>query len=166
MSFQGPHSHPSQRLPGYNAYPNQNAQSGLAGLGLSSTSVNRVGGFFNDRTLPMYKDKPYFQPRRTAQRKRWRPFFVLALCILSFLWIYRSSWPSWQSSTPKEPTDRGEELWKWAQRLQEKGHSEERIDWNDCREKVRDAFIVSFEGYEKEAWGTMSLWGSSSDMSG
>lgn len=146
MSFQAPYSNPSQRLPSH--------QGGLNGLGLSSTSVNKVGGFFNnDRTLPMYKDKPYFQPRRTAPRKRWRPLFVLGLCTLALLGIYRSSLFSSQDSGPKEPKDRGEELWKWTQRLQQEGYSEEKIDWADCREKVRDAFIVSFEGYEKDAWG-------------
>ena len=82
---------------------------------------------------------------------------MLSLCILALLWIYRSPLLPWQSSTLKYPTDKGEEFWKWTQHLQEAdGYPEKKTDWSDCRDKVRDAFIITFEGYEKEAWG-MSL---------
>lgn len=131
------------------------SNQGLAGLGLSTGPAglsNKVGGFFegNDRTLPMYKDKPYFTPKRTAPRRRWRPLFVLGVCALTFLWYYMSSMPVWQGSGS---SDLGAELWKWAQTLDDESPSTSKVDWNARREKVRDAFVVSWQGYEKDAWG-------------
>jgi mannosyl-oligosaccharide alpha-1,2-mannosidase len=98
----------------------------------------------------MYKDKPYFTPKRTAPRRRWRPLFVLGVCALTFLWYYMSSMPVWQGSGS---SDVGAELWKWAQTLDDESPSMSIVDWNARREKVRDAFVVSWQGYEKDAWG-------------
>ncbi|KAJ5157508.1 Mannosyl-oligosaccharide 1-2-alpha-mannosidase [Penicillium canariense] len=132
------------------------SNQGLAGLGVSTGQAGlsgKVGGFFdnNDRTLPMYKDKPYFTPKRTAPRRRWRPLLVLGVCVLTFLWYYKSSMPLWPGS---DSSDKGAELWKWAQTLDDESPSKERVDWNARREKVREAFIVSWEGYERDAWGS------------
>lgn len=126
---------------------NENSRSGLAGLGLSSINL-----FDNDRTLPMYKDKPYFSPRRTAPRRgSKRILSVLGLCILGLLWFYyyRPVLPSWHGS---DSEDTGVELWKWSQTL-DSAPSKGPVDWTARREKVRQAFMVSWEGYEKEAWG-------------
>ncbi|CAI7633309.1 unnamed protein product [Penicillium bialowiezense] len=132
----------------------QNSRNGLRGYGLSNQPIplsNKVNGYFEkDRTLPLYKDKPFFQPRRTGPRRRWRPFFyILVGCSLVFLLYYNfylSAWSGLQSN------DKGEELWKWAQTLEDEKVSES-SDWTARREKVRDAFIVSWEGYEQNAWG-------------
>ncbi|KAJ5536868.1 Mannosyl-oligosaccharide 1-2-alpha-mannosidase [Penicillium frequentans] len=141
MSFQAP-------LPSHSRSPHdrQNSQ-GFAGLGFSS---NQVGGFFeNERTLPMYKDKPYFTPRRTAPRRRWKRIgSLLALCTLFFFWYNKSSLPSLKGASSSE---RGAQLWKWAQTLEDE--APETVDWNARRERVRDTFIVSFDAYEREAWG-------------
>ncbi|KAJ5948462.1 Mannosyl-oligosaccharide 1-2-alpha-mannosidase [Penicillium verhagenii] len=143
MSFQAP-------LPSDSRSPRdlQNPHSGLSGLGFSS---NPVGGFFEtERTLPMYKDKPYFAPRRTAPRRRWKRIAsLLALCALIFFWYNKSSLPSLQGADAGE---RGARLWKWAQTLEDEV-SPKQVDWDARREKVRDTFIVSFEGYEQDAWG-------------
>jgi mannosyl-oligosaccharide alpha-1,2-mannosidase len=61
-----------------------------------------------------------------------------------------SSMPAWQGS---ESSDVGAELWKWAQTLDDESPSTSNVDWNARREKVRDAFVVSWQGYEKDAWG-------------
>ena len=141
---------------GNNSPFNQNSRNGLNGLGLSATSAgmsNKVSSFFdNDRTLPMYKDKPYFAPRRTAPRRRLKAFLkVLALCTVVFLFYYYKSGASpWQGPVSG---DKGVELWKWLQTLQDGSSSKEVKDWELRREKVRDAFVVSWEGYEKHAWG-------------
>ncbi|KAF7715495.1 Mannosyl-oligosaccharide 1,2-alpha-mannosidase [Penicillium ucsense] len=126
---------------------------GLTGLGLS-TGPTTGAGFFEsrDRTLPMYKDKPYFTPKRTAPRKRWRPLFVLGVCALTLLWYYKSSMPTWRS--PAASRDVGVELWKWTQVMDDEGSSKAKADWNQRRDKVRDAFLVSWQGYEKDAWGS------------
>ncbi|KAJ5947047.1 Mannosyl-oligosaccharide 1-2-alpha-mannosidase [Penicillium verhagenii] len=143
MSFQAP-------LPSDSRSPRdpQNPHGGLSGLGFSS---NPVGGFFEtERTLPMYKDKPYFTPRRTAPRRRWKRIAsLLALCALIFFWYNKSSIPSLQGADAGE---RGARLWKWAQTLEDEV-SPKQVDWDARREKVRDTFIVSFEGYEQDAWG-------------
>lgn len=76
---------------------------------------------------------------------------MLGICALTLLWYYKSSMPTWQS--PAKPLDIGAELWKWAQTIDEEGSSTARADWNERREKVRDAFLVSWHGYEKDSWG-------------
>lgn len=30
------------------------------------------------------------------------------------------------------------------------------VDWDERRERVKDAFILSWDGYEQYAWGTSS----------
>ncbi|KAJ5894367.1 Mannosyl-oligosaccharide 1-2-alpha-mannosidase [Penicillium taxi] len=150
MSFQAPHSHPSS----YSTQP----RGALAGLGLTSAGSdlsNRVNNFFeNEKSLPMYKDKP-FAPRRTAPRKRWRTLFnILAICALLLLWYYKASLPYISGSISKSKgNDRGVALWNWMQQLKHESASDTVVNWDDCRDKVRDAFIVSWEGYEKDAWG-------------
>lgn len=149
MSFQAPQSGTSWR-PAQNQ--NQNARKGFAGLGLS---VPSIGGFFdNDSTLPLYKDKP-FAPRRTAPRRWRKPSGILGAFILILLWYfyYSPGLPAWKGANS---SDKGLELWKWAQSL-DSAPAKEPADWNARREKVRDAFIVSWEGYEKEAWGKSML---------
>lgn len=148
MSFQAPHSGTSWR-----PAQNQNARKGITGLGLSAPSM---GGFFdNDRTLPMYKDKPYFTPRRTAPRRWGKPLGILGVFTLLLLWYfyYSPGLPAWKGA---ESSDKGVELWKWAQSLQN-APTKGPADWDARREKVRDAFIVSWEGYEKDAWGKSVL---------
>lgn len=142
MSFQTQHSHSPL---------GQQNRGSLAGLGLSTS---KVGGFFeSDRTLPMYKDKPYFKPRRTAPRRRWRYIgAVLVLCTLLFYWYNRSSLPLPSGSDAR---DKGQQLWKWMQTLDDEPST--KVDWETRRDRVRDAFLVSFEGYEKEAWGNKIL---------
>ncbi|KAJ5083786.1 Mannosyl-oligosaccharide 1-2-alpha-mannosidase [Penicillium angulare] len=139
MSFQARQAHS----------PLGQQRGGLAGLGLST---NKVGGFFeSDRALPLYKDKPYFTPRRTAPRRRWRYIgAVFSLCALLLFWYATSP------SSPKLPSasgsgGKGHELWKWMQTLDDEPSA--KVDWEARRERVRDAFLVSFESYEKEAWG-------------
>lgn len=51
--------------------------------------------------------------------------------------------------------DKGVELWKWLQTLEGGSSLKEEPNWESRREKVRDTFLVSWDGYEKEAWGKM-----------
>lgn len=125
----------------------QNSRGGLAGMGLPSMNI-----FQNDRSLPMYKDKPYFAPRRTTPRRGLKRIFgVIGLCALALLWYfyYSPDFPSWQGSHASDP---GVELWEWSRSL-DSAPSRGPVDWDMRREKVREAFMVSWEGYEKEAWG-------------
>jgi mannosyl-oligosaccharide alpha-1,2-mannosidase len=75
--------------------------------------------------------------------------------VLVSLWYYTSS-PSGSPWTPDSA--KGEELWKWVQTLDQTeqtydGIALKNIDWESRREKVRDAFIISWDGYEQYAWG-------------
>lgn len=167
MSFQAPY--PSSSLspsprPGGRLSPasyNSRSQGGLAGLGLSSTSAglpNKLTSFFDqDRPLPMYKDKPHFAPRRTAPRNRWRPLLaLLGLCILGYFFYNMPSIPTWEAKKARlrlNSNDKGVELWRWIQTFQDPSHPEKHVSWDARREKVRETFQVSWESYEKEAWG-------------
>lgn len=49
-------------------------------------------------------------------------------------------------------------MWKWLQSLGDptteiEDGQHQSIDWNARREKVRDAFIISWDGYEQHGWG-------------
>ncbi|KAL4881474.1 glycoside hydrolase [Aspergillus karnatakaensis] len=137
--------------------------NGLGGYGLSQSAgaKNNLNSFFSgDRTLPMYKDKPYFAPRRTAPRFRRRRVlqFAGALFVLVSLWYFVTG-SSERGRSPWTPDSaKGEELWTWIQNVDQMeqpydGSPLKNIDWEARRRKVRDAFIVSWDGYEQYAWG-------------
>ncbi|BAE57293.1 hypothetical protein AFCA_003074 [Aspergillus flavus] len=133
----------------------------LGGYGLSQSAgvSNNLTTFFGDgRTLPMYKDKPYFAPRRTGPKVRQRRVLYGGLCLffLVSLWYYMSgSWGKPEIKTSE--SQKGEELWAWVQSLDKEpaynGEELKGIDWAARREKVRDAFIVSWDDYAKNGWG-------------
>ncbi|KAE8152107.1 glycoside hydrolase [Aspergillus avenaceus] len=168
MSFKHPPINPSlSPRPLDNNYWRASQSPGprLGGYGLSqsagvSSNLNTV--FSGDRALPMYtyKDKPYFAPRRTGPRSRQSKILYGGICLffLVSLWYYVSGRDSPELST-KAPTDaqRGHELWTWVQSLENEpkyeGVAQKNIDWAARREKVRDTFIVSWDGYEDVAWG-------------
>lgn len=113
----------------------------------------------------MYKDKPYFAPRRTGPRSRRRKvaysgmFFVVLACI----WYYLVG-DIVLSEIGVRTRDSGKEaeLWEWVQGLDGEEERESKyksgsVDWEARREKVRDAFIVSWDGYEKYGWGEFSF---------
>ena len=121
------------------------AQNGQARNGLGG----KFDDFFDRRQLPMYKDKPYSY---AASGKR-RPWFrrkqglaVVLLCAVGFLyWLGPFSSPAKVNVVNKVGTS----SWTW------RGKSgSEIVDWNDRRERVKDAFKLSWDGYEKYAWGT------------
>ncbi|OJJ47465.1 hypothetical protein ASPZODRAFT_141057 [Penicilliopsis zonata CBS 506.65] len=167
MSFQPQNASPfaSAQRPLDDSYWRASRNPGgnkLPGYGLSgqpSTVTDTLNGFLgNQRTLPMYKDKPYFAPRRTGPRfRRKRTLYgSVVLLLLGLLWWYRESFGYWSGFSLGGPDlAKGEELWHWMQSLDSESENEgqEPIDWAARRERVRDAFIVSWDGYEKYAWG-------------
>lgn len=136
-----------------------------AGLPTANFNTNRLSPFFNNhhRTLPMYKDKPYFAPRRTGPRSRRRKAVYTGVCafFVTLLWWYVYGPIRWGGFGVRT-TDwaKGAELYEWVQSLDEKPgveNSGKHVDWEARREKVRDAMIVSWDGYEKYGWGELSL---------
>lgn len=141
---------PNGRLPGY----------GLSGQPTGLPSPNRLSPFLNNNraTLPLYKDKPYFAPKRTGPRSRRRKALYggIALFILMVLW-YCLSGPTWNGRVKTPDSAKGAKLWEWVQGLEKEGSDksgkQKNVDWDARRERVRDAFIVSWDGYEKYGWG-------------
>lgn len=88
-----------------------------------------IGNYFVNKNLPMYKDKPYAyasSTRSIALYKRKRLWAgVLSIVAIVLLLDYFQS-----STVPK-------------------------IDWERRRESVKDAFKLSWDGYERYAWGKL-----------
>ena len=113
----------------------------------------------------MYKDKPYFAPRRTGPRSRRRKAVYAGLCIfvVTLLWRYVYGPVSWNGFGQRGVDwAKGAELYEWMLTLEKEskggdgkgdGGKEKYVDWEARREKVRDAMIVSWDGYEQFAWG-------------
>ncbi|KAI4198609.1 MAG: hypothetical protein LQ350_005200 [Teloschistes chrysophthalmus] len=101
------------------------------------------------KELPMYKDKPYnyAASRRKPLYKRWRfTLATLALLIGLLYWIGIFSSPS----TRTKVKDTSKSTWSWLNSKPNPGG----VDWDERREKVKEAFTVSWDAYEKYAWGS------------
>lgn len=126
--------------------------------------ISKINSFFGGRgagrDLPVYKDKPYFKPRRTGpDRTRARIIYIMfALFVTTMLYVFWGGWGPAELSPP--PGDTGEKLWRWVQTLDEEENTKH-VDWAERRERVKDAFIVSWDSYETYGWGryTPSLIG-------
>ena len=105
-----------------------------------------ASGLFKDRELPMYKDKPYYTSsyRRTRIWKRKRYWGILFIVIFGLYWLGFLSGDGQQRSKGIDFL-RGKSPWK----------SGDDINWEERRERVKQAFVRSWEGYEKHAWGTV-----------
>ncbi|OHE93037.1 glycosyl hydrolase family 47 [Colletotrichum orchidophilum] len=97
--------------------------------------------------LPMYKDKPYAHHASRRFRPLWRrkrSIFVSLLCFVTGLWFFgffsegskaresATSWTGWLGAS--EPTGK-------------------KVDWLKRRERVVEAFELSWDAYERYAWG-------------
>ncbi|CRG87969.1 mannosyl-oligosaccharide alpha-1,2-mannosidase [Talaromyces islandicus] len=120
--------------------------------------ISKINSFFggrgSGRDLPVYKDKPYFKPRRTGpDRTRARIIYIMfALFVTTMLYVF---WGGWGGPAEIGPSGNvGEELWKWVQTLDEDETSTSKhVDWAERRERVKDAFIISWDSYETYGWG-------------
>ena len=97
----------------------------------------------------MYKDKPYSYA--ASQRKTafygWRRVMValivvlLALAYLGLVFI--------PSNAPEEIKRGRPSTWTWLSG----GSGAQVTNWEDRRERVKEAFVLSWDGYEQYAWG-------------
>ena len=116
--------------------------------GHSATSIGgKIDNFFDQRELPMYKDKPYSYStsrRMVPLYRRWRLVGSVALTVLALIyWLVPfSSAPTETKVQPKYKSS-----WSWF------GKSHTSVDWGRRREKVKEAFTLSWDGYEQHAWG-------------
>lgn len=126
------------------SFHRQNGSTGSNG-GIGS----KIDNFFDKRELPMYKDKPYSYAasrKNTPLYQQWRVIVGAVLGILAILY-----WLGLFSSSPGEKasggTVRKSSSWSWS------GTAGAHVDWESRTEAVKEAFILSWDGYEQYAWG-------------
>lgn len=122
---------------------NGHSQTGNGGLASKLDGY----GFGDKRELPMYKDKPYNYAgsrRSTPFYQRWRIIGGAILGIIALAYWFGM----FSSSTAKpKPRNPSKSSWSWL------GGQEALVDWDERREKVKEAFVLSWDGYEQYAWG-------------
>lgn len=119
--------------------------------GFGEKMTNIFTGPRND-SLPMYKDKPYNYAgpggRRHlppwARKKRTLGGVLAFLALLSW-WFGVLSPLSWISSKSSDETSKSQTK-SWF-------GGKEVVNWDERAEKVKDAFKISWAGYEKYGWG-------------
>ncbi|KAI1758913.1 glycoside hydrolase family 47 protein [Hypoxylon sp. FL1150] len=154
MSFSVPKNVPSfsnpQRLVEDHAWGSTAvARGGKASknAGILGGVQDRVGGLFDDKnTLPMYKDKPYAYPASQRARPIWRRkraigFALLLLLLLYYFGAFGRHRDAIATSVP---------MWAWLTASSESGKT---ADWLKRREHVVEAFTLSWDSYERYAWG-------------
>lgn len=109
---------------------------------------DRIGGFFEkNNDLPMYKDKPYAASRRrTPFWKRRRLFALAALFILFILYLLGF----WGNEDVVDATKKAKDSWG---RLQKPEKAGDKVDWLSRRDRVVEAFTLSWDAYDRYAWG-------------
>jgi len=123
----------------------------MGASGLLHGMQDKVGGLLEGRTragLPMYKDKPYTRAASRRIRPIWRRkrnLAILGVLFLLYVMYLNGVFTS-------DPHGKGS-VWSY-QALTEtpKGN----IDWSKRRDKVVEAFELSWDAYERHAWGRVS----------
>ncbi|KAI9746814.1 MAG: mannosyl-oligosaccharide alpha-1,2-mannosidase, partial [Candelina submexicana] len=108
---------------------------------------DRIGGLLDKRQLPMYKDKPYSYAVSRKQSYFMRRRRVIAGAIVILLGVLY--WVGLFSRSAPVSTESGTKAWSWLK----KQPSSVAVDWLERRERVKEAFMLSWDGYEKHAWG-------------
>jgi endoplasmic reticulum Man9GlcNAc2 1,2-alpha-mannosidase len=154
MSFQVPSNIPSfssAQRPYEDGHWRPSKGSGHANGHAKGNISSKIDEYWREgQQLPMYKDKPHYPPRRRRgilhQKKRTYGLAILA--IITCLW-----WMGYlgHSQTAREnTTQKGGGAWSWLRGSPTDGSM---VDWKERREKVKEVFTVSWDGYEKYAWG-------------
>jgi len=108
-------------------------------------------------SLPMYKDKPkgfYGSSRRLPWFRKKRTVAVVLGSLAGLSWWFGILSPLSYFSSSSEADATGSKSAlsgsSWSLLAGGKG---EKIDWDKRAERVKDAFKISWAGYEKYAWG-------------
>ncbi|KAK3948630.1 mannosyl-oligosaccharide 1,2-alpha-mannosidase [Pseudoneurospora amorphoporcata] len=156
MAFSIPRHVPSFTDPARQAEDRLWAAATRQRVGPSSGGVlggvqDKVGGFLNPdrRSLPMYKDKPYGygpggagRPRPLLRKKRVLGF--LTLVVLGLLW-FTGIFDDHHERARAKLGD-----WRW---LSSDTKARSKADWARRRERVVEAMELSWDAYERYAWG-------------
>lgn len=100
------------------------------------------GSMGGERELPLYKDKPYGvdfkHVERNKKRKKYGFFAILALVLVYFIYSFGRSQSTKESSAGM--------FSGWFA-------PKDKVSWKERQRAVKDAFVRSWDGYEKYAWG-------------
>jgi len=102
----------------------------------------------NRDALPMYKDKPYGYPASQRARpvyRRKRTIGLLFLLVVGFMWYFGALAGHQEMVRGKVGG------WGWLQN--DKGKAKSKADWMRRRERVVEAFELSWDAYQRYAWG-------------
>lgn len=114
---------------------------------LGNGITGRLDEYFDKKELPMYKDKPYNYASSTRKTSTISNPRVIALSVASFLiflyWLGVFSSKSADTTSYPKP----KASWSWF------GGSGKSKDWEARRNAVKEAFILSWDGYDRYAWG-------------
>ncbi|KAM4059787.1 glycosyl hydrolase family protein [Hirsutella rhossiliensis] len=135
--FAAPHRDLEDRA--WTAVPNR------AGAGLLNQVQGRVAGLFDQQELPMYKDKPYTYAPSMRRRPWWRRKRILSTLVLGALTLLYLTGFFSSRNEKRRPTT----TWSWMGLSQDKGSA----DWHERRQHVVEAFELSWDAYERYAWG-------------
>ncbi|KHN99941.1 mannosyl-oligosaccharide 1,2-alpha-mannosidase [Metarhizium album ARSEF 1941] len=117
-----------------------------ASRAFTSGVQSKLSHYFDDKSLPMYKDKPYghgYGTRRWWRRKR-VPIIIVALVSLTFLWLTGF----FGGSGEKRPST-SKSAWSWLGMPS----IHKAADWDQRRQRVVEAFELSWDAYSRYAWG-------------
>jgi hypothetical protein len=123
------------------------AAYGAHQFGGGNTVQDRMGSFIgNSRELPMYKDKPFYA-KSSRNRPLWRRKRTLVSVGLLFVFLLYL-FGFFENSAASNKEEKGNYSWNWLQKP-EKG----KVNWLDRRERVVEAFKLSWDAYDTYAWG-------------
>lgn len=134
-------------------------QRSLGGGGVGGV-LGDVQDFLSPRNraaLPMYKDKPYmYPPGRGGARRTWlRPVYRRRrACCLLLLLVVGLVW--WSGLLAGQREVAVTKLNQWGLLGEEGGVRDDGVDWLSRREQVVEAAKLSWDAYERYAWGEWS----------
>jgi hypothetical protein len=132
------------------------SHSGSANGGVISGMQDRMGTLFEkNKELPMYKDKPYSYASSRRRQPLWRRKRIIGVAVAFFITVLYFLGIFTHDGAAKNKAGN-----RWTFLLgQEKGG--EQVEWLGRRERVKEAFISSWDSYSRYAWGKYICPGSS-----
>lgn len=128
----------------------KNSAAGTGIIGGVNDLLDAATGNRSRQSLPMYKDKPYGYPASHRARPLYRRKRVLGLLLFILLtFLYYRGWFDQHKERVTQP------LHGWAGWVGKDEKSRGRVDWLSRRERVVEAFELSWDAYERYAWGVL-----------
>lgn len=127
---------------------------GGTGGGIVGEGLVKVGDFLNPNraSLPMYKDKPYGYLKSSRHRPIYRRKRFMAWVLIMVVAV---AW--WLGLFGKDGYERLPSL-RTSDWLQKEGDgSQVNVDWLQRRDRVVEAFELSWDSYERYGWGMFYL---------